>query len=100
LPSLWGDPTVRGFLEHSIYNTIKVVPNSVRVLLNPSLKVDLQIENEKDFVLGEGLGIVLQAGLLSFLATYMRVPNQEEFSEIKNIIYRRTPEICKAVLIK
>jgi hypothetical protein len=95
LPSLWGYPTVRGFLKHSIYNTIKVVPNSVRVLLNPSLKADLQIENEEDFVLGEALGIVLQAGLLSFLTTYMRVPNQEEFSEIKNIIYRCTPEIRK-----
>ena len=94
------DPTVKDFLEHSIDNTIKAVPNSVRVLLNPSLKADLQIQNEKDFVLGAALGIVLQTGLLSFLATYMRVPNQEEFSEIKNIVYRSTPEIRKAVLIK
>jgi hypothetical protein len=94
------DPTVRGFLEHSIDNTIKAVHNSVRVLLNPSLKADLQIENEKDFVLGAALEIVLQTGLLSFLATYMRVPNQEEFSEIKKVVYKRTPEILKGVLIK
>jgi hypothetical protein len=91
---------VRGFLEHSIDNTIKAVPNSVMVHLNPSLKADLQIENEKDFVLGAALGIVLQTGLLSFLATYMRVPNQEEFSEIKKVVYKRTPEILKGVLIK
>lgn len=94
------DPSVRGFLEHSIDNTIKAVPNSVRVLLNPSLMTDLQIQNEKDFILGAALGIVLQTGLLSFLATYVRIPDQEEFSEIKNIVYRRTPEIRKAVIIK
>jgi hypothetical protein len=51
-------PTVRGFLEHSIDNTIKAVPNSVLVILNPSLKADLQIENEKDFVPSNYLVII------------------------------------------
>jgi hypothetical protein len=46
------DATMRGVLEQYIDSIVIAIPNIVRVFFDPSRKAQLQIQNEKDFVLG------------------------------------------------
>ena len=91
------DPTVRGYLEQSIDNATKSVPDSVKSLFDPKTRAEEQIENQNDFVMGAALGMIYQTSIFAIFAINMRLPNQEEMSEIQSIIYRNIPRIRNAM---
>ena len=91
------DQTMRGTLEQIIDSMIKEIPRLVRVLFEPSQKAQLHIQNEKDFALGIALGGIYQTFSVFFLSVQKRYPNDQESSEIRNIILRRTAELRDAI---
>ena len=79
------DLTMRGLLEQYIDSIVIAIPNIVRVFFDPSKKVQLQIQNEKDFALGIALGNIQNAFLTSFVSIQARYPTLEELEEISNM---------------
>jgi hypothetical protein len=91
------DQTTRRSLEQIIDRVIEGLPAFVRILFNPERKAQLHIEKESDFSLGVAIGLIQQTFLISFLSTRYRLPNEQENSEIANVIFNRLPQIREAI---
>ena len=91
------DATMRGVLEQYIDSIVIAIPNIVRVFFDASKKAQLQIQNEKDFALGVGLGNIQNAFLTTFVSTQARYSSPEELTQIGNVIFKRIPEIRDAI---
>jgi hypothetical protein len=90
------DEKIRGILEGIIDRAIKSIPDQMKLFINRENKARMQIQSENDFVLGMTLGIINQRFLYEFIDLNQRVPDNEEFSQVVDIIFRRTAEMREA----
>ena len=91
------DATTRLFLEQTIDTVVQNVHNLVKVFFNPDVRAQLHIQNQDDFVLGTGLGIIQQTFFAYFVSEHGRYPNEQEHSETVDIILRRAADIRNAI---
>ncbi|MFZ0512667.1 MAG: hypothetical protein WAM14_13755 [Candidatus Nitrosopolaris sp.] len=83
----------RGMLEQIIDNVKKDIHKMAKLFLNPNSKAQLHIEKENDFVLGLAVGIIQQTFIMSFFSMYGRLSNEDENSEVGDIVFRRLAEV-------
>ena len=88
---------MRGVLEQYIDSIVIAIPNIIQVLLGSSDKSQLQIQNKNDFVLGVALGNIQNAFLTTFVSLQARYPTPEELEQVRNVIFKRIPEIRDAI---
>ena len=69
----------------------------MKFFINPENKARMQIQNENDFVLGITLGIINQRFLYEFIDLNQRPPDNEELSQVVDIIFSRTAEMRETI---
>jgi hypothetical protein len=90
------DDKMRGVLTHLIDRTIisfHTVMSSIRID-----KADFHIQNELDYALGLAHGMILTGFMSDFKDQNKREPNQEDMTEVGNVLFDRTDELRKAIL--
>lgn len=87
----------RELLEKIIDNVVGNIDRTVKLFLKTGSKEQLYIQNENDFVLGVIVGIIQQTFLPFFFSVHERIPNEQENSEITNVIFRKLAEVRDSI---
>lgn len=61
-------------------------------------KADFHIQSESDYALGLAHGMILTGCMSDFKDQYKREPNQEEMTEVSEVLFERTDELREAIL--
>jgi len=61
-------------------------------------KADFHIQNEPDYALGLAHGMILTGFMSDFKDHNKRESNQEEMTEVSNVLFERTDELREAIL--
>jgi hypothetical protein len=90
------DDKMKGVLDHLINRTIfsfHTVMSSIQ-----TDKVEFHIVNESDYALGLTHGMILTGFVSEFKNQHKREPNQEEMTEVSEVLFERTDELREAIL--
>jgi hypothetical protein len=90
------DENMREALDQLINRTIisfHTVMSSIR-----TDKTDFHILNEPDYALGLAHGMIVTGFTSDFKSQYKREPNQEEMTEVSEVLFDRTDDLREAIL--
>lgn len=91
------DLPTRGAVEQMIDQAVKLVPDTAIVFKASAAKANFKISSESDFVLGVTYGRIMMSITTFWNLTRKRAMNGDELDEINSAIFRRLPEIHKAI---
>lgn len=87
----------RGALEKIIDDAIKGIPQQVSLFRRQSMKSELHLTKEEDFVLGMTWGSIMSIFIGRQMIQYQRLMMQNEKEEMLAIILKRTREMRDAI---
>jgi len=87
----------RAYLEKTIDRTIIQVPSIVRMSRFENYQKHAQYKDADDFVLGFATGAIYGGFSEYFVARHQRMTNDDEVTEVNQVVLRRMREIKDAI---
>ena len=90
-------PVDRGYLEQTIDNQIRQIPDLVLLTRTEQFKKHYQFTNSEDMVFGMVLGAIYNNFSSYYVNVYRTMAPPETINEANNIVYKRLSEIKEAI---
>ena len=92
------DVTMRGFLDELIDNSVNNLTDTVKIFNTPKLTEQLLDIKMTDFIIALVIAVIHASFVTVFSSIHGRDLDQQEFSEVGNIILNRRDDIRLGIL--